>query len=1023
MTDELAEVGLAVAVCPRRSVTARWEIMSHLDRRIQRCSELNDILLAAVEELGANLGLDRCLLLLLDNHAGVGSPACQHTAPEFAPVTGSIRLSEFQPLTHVLFGTGELVIRSRGFENRFTRASDAFMSQIGTRSLVCFSVEIDGDPRALLAMGMVREARDWDEEEVALGRAVADRLAVAMKQAELIRQLRESAREAEALYRASSLLIDTSDIDRLYEQILDAVADELGHPNSSIWLVADLTGDIVLKHGRGERPPETMLRLPVAGPGLMAFAVRTGSIVNSPDVSLDARYVQGPPGTCAELIVPLKVGGKVIGVFNLESNTIGAFTERDERIVSSFAERAARAVEQARLYNQTLEAAAREALVSRIVRSLNQSIDAQSMFQQLVDELGRHLRVNRCILVQVDSRRDKIEVTHQYVSGCERLPEGFDFARFGPPKQQIAKGPVVSNDVLSDPALASARAGFQEHGTRGLMAVRVSDREALNVTITCSTQEPREWRTEELELAQVLAAQAAIALERATLFNEVRTSQLECKNAEAEAEKQTEFLSRLLEIAHDAVFVLDGESRISWSNSRLSELSGYRPEELKQMRLHDLITTIATLGDGTAAADRARPESFKAQLTCKDGGKRYVLATSTPIYETGRLSGILGILHDITDVHVATEKAAQAEKLRALGQLAGGVAHNFNNLLAAILGHTQLLKRALASDPATARLEIIERAATDGAAIVRRINSFSLQQIDEGWEPVDLNQLVRDSLEITRTRWEDDARALGITYTVDFRPTALAQVGGRASELREVFVNIILNALDAMEPNGGRLLINTGSSPGGAFARFSDEGLGMGEEIRQRIFEPFFTTKGVSGTGLGLSASYAIIERHGGRLEVESEPGQGASFTAWFPLIKQAAPSGSTSSTRPLDAIEMLVVDDDDAVREALAGMLEAQGHTITRAASGHEALDKIRRRPGVYRVIFADLAMPEMAGLALAREARALGPDTRIILVTGYGEKALMTDEERTLIESIIAKPFSEEAISAAVERCVAAR
>jgi CheY-like chemotaxis protein len=383
---------------------------------------------------------------------------------------------------------------------------------------------------------------------------------------------------------------------------------------------------------------------------------------------------------------------------------------------------------------------------------------------------------------------------------------------------------------------------------------------------------------------------------------------------------------------------------------------------------------------------------------------------------------MLGMLHDITEVRTAADKIAQSEKLRALGQLAGGVAHNFNNLLAAILGHTQLLRRKISELPEAERLDIIERAALDGAAVVRRINSFSLQASDEKFEPSDLNQLVRDSLDLTRTRWEDDARAQGITYTIDFRPASIPQVSGRASELREVFVNIIFNALDSMAPRGGRLLVNTGCTPAGAFARFSDEGVGMSEEVRKRIFEPFFTTKGLSGTGLGLSASYAIIERHGGRIEVESSDGQGSSFTVWLPLARQMGSPGEQGITHHLKPAKILVVDDDEAVRDALAEMLEAHGHEVFRAATAAEALDLLRIDGNRCNVVFADLAMPEMDGLALARAIRAIaiGKDdtpTSVLLITGYGDSTLSA-EERNLVDGVIPKPFHEEAILDALDQ-----
>lgn len=1081
-------------------------IIDNLERVPQQSPELGPLLETTVTELGDLLGLDRCVIDLFDG------AAYQYWSIGSEPLS-EVELCELRALS----AAGSILVPdgSSGSGNWF-------------KSLLCLPIIVEEQPAATLAMATLCSSRDWGIEELALSKAVVDKVALAIRQDRLFRRLHESAREAEALYKASNLLVDTTDIDHLYEQILDAVADVFGHPNSSIWLVDQASQTAALGYTRGTPPPEFLRLMDINGPGLIPYSIRSGQIINAPDVSKDDRYVTGPPGTRAELVVPLRVRGSIVSVFNLEAGIPGAFTERDERILSSFAERAARAVEQAELYNQAQEAAARESLISRITCLLNQSLDSQSMFQQMVEELGAHLKANRCFMVHVDSRTGVIDVAHQYAHECPSLTAGFDLLDFQTIHDAIGRGPVVSTDVMTDRAMEGLREQFVAYGTRGFLAVPVSDRGPHRIVIVCTALRPRVWRTEEVDLVRALAAQAAIARERAELFQAVTSGQIEwertfnampeavfvfdkdrslsranlaavalkapegvtlagqnccevirwsfglneclieqaiqsqetivreitppkiarpflitveplfrsngansgaiviardltdIRRAQAEAQEQKQFLSQLLEIAHDAIFVLDREGRISWSNLRLSELSGHRPEELRELRLPELITTVAQIGgNGLSHPEQGKlPESFEAQLTCKDGSRRYVLATSSPIYESSQLSGALGILHDITDVRVAGEKAAQAEKLRALGQLAGGVAHNFNNLLAAILGHTQLLKRTFENSPAADRLEIIERAAMDGAAMVRRINSFSLQQIDERFEPLDVNQLVRDSLEITRTRWEDDARARGITYTIDFRASEMPAVLGLASELREVFVNIIINAVDAMAPQGGRLFINTGSNPGGVFARFSDEGHGMTAEVKARVFEPFFTTKGVGGTGLGLSASYAIVERHGGRIEVESERGQGSAFTIWLAVTNPDGPRSTEQCSRPSTSLKLLVVDDDEPVRQALAELLEAHGHSVTPAESGSSALAALNTESSCYAAAFIDLAMPEMDGLAVARAVRALRKaQVKVLLITGYADAAVLSEEEKTLVDAIIPKPFQEETILTALE------
>jgi PAS domain S-box-containing protein len=1112
---------------------ARWALIRRLDQKIQESADLDKILASAVEELGSHLGLDRCALVKVNSAGESLSPAYQYCARGIQPVPDEMPMARVHGLDRFITRRGELILDDAGSHPQTKAIYEEEFSELGTRSLVCLPVCVEGSVKAVLTLAAVNRSRRWDEEEILLGRAVADRVRIAIKQAELVRQLRDSAREAEALYRASSLLVDAVGVEQMYEQILDAIADVFGHPDSTIWLLDDEAREAVATCTRGEVGPPPR-RLSLDGPGLIPLAIRTRDVVNCRDVSQDPHYVPGLRFTRSELVVPLKLGESVIGVFNLESKKPGAFTERDERILTSFAARAARAVERERLNKQAQEAAARERLVSNITSLLNQSLDAESIFQRLVEELGRHLDVNRCVMARVDESNGLVHITHQYLSESAPAPGELQLSWYQPINKALADGAVISNDVVNDPLMEPVRAAFRESKTRGFLAVPIAESGPTRFLIACTTAEPRDWRAEEVELVCSLAGQAAIARERAELFAEVNKGKIEwertfnampeavfvfdrkreltranteaaamlgvesarmagrtccdvlklatglrdclvdqaietgeavvrevmpprisrpvlftaepvgepgsesigaivvgrdlgdIRQAEAEAAKQKEFLSRLLEIAHDAVFVVDQTGRITWSNQRLSEISGYRADELRAIPLPGLIT--ATSGPARVPARRRGrvPESFDAQLKCKDGSRRYVLATSTPIQEAGTVTGTLGMLHDITEIRTAAERIAQAEKLRALGQLAGGVAHNFNNLLAAILGHVQILKRAALRIPGAERLDIIERAAMDGAAVVRRINRFSLQASDEEFEPVDLAQIVKDSLDITRTRWEDDARSRAIAYTIDFRPSPTPLVSGRASELREVFVNIILNALDAMEPRGGRLLVNTGATAAGAFARVSDEGIGMSEDVRKRVFEPFFTTKGVGGTGLGLSASYAIIEQHGGRIEVESDEGQGSAFTVWFPLGQATgAEDGEDEQTR-IEPARILVVDDDEHVRDALSEILEAYGHKADRAASGYEALELLRSDENVYSVAFVDLSMPDMDGLAVARLIKSL-PDSdrrrmKVLLITGYGD-AVLNEEETGLVDAVIPKPFHQSAIQAALEKALLRR
>ncbi|MEW6211723.1 MAG: PAS domain-containing protein, partial [Acidobacteriota bacterium] len=489
----------------------------------------------------------------------------------------------------------------------------------------------------------------------------------------------------------------------------------------------------------------------------------------------------------------------------------------------------------------------------------------------------------------------------------------------------------------------------------------------------------------------------------------------ELRAAEAVAREQRNFLVKLIEHATDAIFALSPDGRFIWFNEQLTALSGYSREELKEGNYQRFLPAREKLKVTRRflRALRGGAQTFEMQALSKIGEQRLLLVTYTPIYDEGRITSVLSIARDITEDRLESERAAQADKLRALGQLASGVAHNFNNILAAILGHTQLMKRDCRDEHSLERLDIIERAAIDGAETVKRIQGFGLHQEGAIAELIDVNQLVHDSTTLTQARWRDDAQARSIRYEVEVDLRSVPLVRGSASELREVFVNIILNALDAM-PGGGRLKISTDTIGSTVQIGFADTGKGMSREVREHIFEPFFTTKGADGMGLGLAVSYSIVERHGGKIEVASEQGQGSIFIITLPAAKNVRAEARRRHNLPVKAADILVIDDDSRVREAMAGMLDAAGHRTHQASSGREALSLLDQRG--FDIVFTDLSMPETDGWAVAEEIRRRWPDVKVVLMTGYAVSPETIDHYNHLVDHVIIKPIRFEDINAAL-------
>src|SRR4030095_3487831 len=338
---------------------------------------------------------------------------------------------------------------------------------------------------------------------------------------------------------------------------------------------------------------------------------------------------------------------------------------------------------------------------------------------------------------------------------------------------------------------------------------------------------------------------------------------------------------------------------------------GYRRDEFIGRQLLEMVyePDCELVARKLKAALQGEPQTYEMRYFAHDGSLRYARVDNSPLVVEGRTTGVLGIGRDITEQKEERERAARADKLRALGQLASGVAHDFNKSLAAILGRTQLLRRQMKDDALARNLDIIQTAAEDAAATVRRIQTFARKSPSREFEVVDVRDLVNDAIEITRTRWENEARLRGLDYNVQLDAKEGLLTYGSASELREVFVNLIVNAVDAM-PGGGELSINCVRDGDELRLQFADTGTGMPEDVRQKIFDPFFTTKGAHGTGLGLSVSYSIIDRHEGLIRGTAALGDGTMFTIDLPAVKVDTEVEETSvEDEPVASLSILVID------------------------------------------------------------------------------------------------------------------
>jgi signal transduction histidine kinase/FixJ family two-component response regulator len=403
-----------------------------------------------------------------------------------------------------------------------------------------------------------------------------------------------------------------------------------------------------------------------------------------------------------------------------------------------------------------------------------------------------------------------------------------------------------------------------------------------------------------------------------------------------------------------------------------------------------------------------------------------LLATSQLATTRERLQNCL---ERVAAAHAEHEKqrefATHAEKMAALGELSFGVAHNVNNTLTGILGRAQLLLRTKDAEKINSGIEMIIKSAEDGAHIIRRIQDFARKEPSHKFQAVSVAGLMKDVCEMSRPRWEAavDGGPIRMALVAD----CTASVMGDAVELREVLVNMIYNAIDAM-PSGGEIRMSSQETNGRVVLTITDSGTGMSPEVKSRLFDPFFTTKGKGGSGMGMAVSFGIIRRHNGSIDVDSEPGRGTTFHISLPVAQEAETTAAPGSARPEtsregDRLRVLVVDDEAAVREVLREALEAEGCEVVVAESGETALSLYDARAGKIDVVFTDIGMPEMSGWELASEIRKRSETIPLAIVSGWADAISCDARQAIKADWVVAKPFDIATIAEIAKEVTARR
>jgi PAS domain S-box-containing protein len=672
--------------------------------------------------------------------------------------------------------------------------------------------------------------------------------------------------------------------------------------------------------------------------------------------------------------------------------------------------------------------------------------DYERLLQSVAHSLAETIR-DSCAVFLLDAEQRSLLLSAIHASDPEilrELREGFASRKLSITEQPAMAERLRRGEALLIPRLAGRenspeQSRWQEklglHSTL-VVPLRVQGRFLGILTLGRFRAESPAFDQHDLELAQNLADHAALAIENARLFAHAERAQHDAEQARADASQadalrnqSEERLRRTLDEMQEGYTIMDRELRYVYVNRAGAEQTHLTREQLLGRSPLELYPGFAGTRIHQAlrrALDSGERQHVDEEFQHADGELGHFELNVTPVPE-----GLVVLSIDQTDRRRAEmrrdsleQQLRQAQKLEAIGRLAGGVAHDFNNLLSIILGYGEDLLADLDQDsPLREDLQEIQTAANRAAQLTRQLLLFSRQQVVEP-KVLDLNEVLTGMSRLL-------ARALGEQLELVFLPAAdLGHIRADRGSIEQVVMNLAVNARDAM-PNGGRLTIETanvtvdedfvrqhfGATPGRyVFLGVTDTGIGMDAETRRHIFEPFFSTKERGkGTGLGLSTVLGIVQQAGGGIWAYSEPGHGSTFKIYLPRVDAAVDTG-TSEQPPVDSSgteTLLLVEDEQAVREVARRILERHGYQVLTAQSPSDALLLGETHPGTIHLLLTDVVMPRMTGTMLAQRLLAQRPGIKVLYMSGYTDGSIAAQGVLEEGAAFVQKPFTSELLA----------
>jgi len=500
------------------------------------------------------------------------------------------------------------------------------------------------------------------------------------------------------------------------------------------------------------------------------------------------------------------------------------------------------------------------------------------------------------------------------------------------------------------------------------------------------------------------------------VFKELETEKKLTKANNALGKSEKKYRS-IVDNALVGVYKSNMNGDMVYANHALSNMFGYvTPEEMMSGGILQIYKnkedrdSLVTKLQASGCVDE-----FECECVKKDGSGVDIILTAT--LEDNIISGMM---INITSRKRMEKILIQSEKLRAMGVMAAGIAHDFNNVLAIINGYTQLLEGSCEGNEELLNgFRAINKAVEDGSETVRRLSEFTrMEKSTAKHVSVNMVEVVEQSINFSKPKWKDVAQASGATYEIDTEGlTSVRDVLGNPAELREIVINLINNAIDAMS-GGGRITFRTWEKGHSIFMSMADNGCGMSKEVQSKIFDPFYTTKGVEGSGLGMSVSYGIVGKHGGSIDVISQVGKGTVFTIELPIATETIfPETPVEPVIDIEAAKyhILVVDDVKEISDLLYVFLTRQGYNVDSVQSGDEAIKKLEKE--CYDLVICDLGMPQVSGWDVIKVADSLENKPKIGLITGWADMLDSLNKDDMGVDFIVSKPIKYKQLSTIIK------